>query len=433
MWPSQFTDSRNHCLLALTLTCMVSLNASADDTDVYKALIAAQQKPNILFVLDYSNSMQNSATADRDGPTRISVLKSAMNQLVDDNVDTINAGLGSFFQGGSTGIRWPISDLTVDANSIDPDIPAGQFTAADIVKQRVAERGLNFGTTTVEALVEAAQYFRGDPVTHNDTPVTNLNGHRPPVWNATTQRYEGRRSLDVSIAAAYSPSNAYSEDLSQTFYCNDYSASGGPNYCESNVVSNCTSVTTDDPATAGFERTVNLWGDYQRCEYSRVSNWETPRFNSPITDVCEVQENAIVLISDGLPTTSDNGASLQSLVGDESSCEDFSTTIFRDRVRRWRAAGNCGPEIVKGLATQTVNPFLPNSYVKTYTVGFNVNADGAAYLDRLASDGDGEFYLAEDPDELTRVLNVGYRQHHRNQRKFFRTGGRCRQSIILTQ
>jgi len=407
----KFADSRVHLPLAAMLTCAVSLSAMADDIDVYKAQIAAQQKPNVLFVLDYSGSMNRSATGSgfsRTEDSRIDVLRDAIEQLIDDNLDTFNAGLGSFFNFESTGIRWPISDLRADASTIDPQIPAGQLTVAEIIKQRVANRDPGGLTATVDALVEAAEYFRGDPVTHNDTPVNDLNGHRPPRWNVATQRYEGV-DLDVSIAAAYTPTNAYSDDLIQTFYCNDYSESGGPNFCEDRNVaqSDCQSVNAEDPATQGYEYINNLWGDYERCEYRRTESWITPRFNSPIADTCEAQENAIVLISDGVPTVSNRGDSLRRLIGDDPSvCEDLSTSIFANQPAAWRDEGNCAIEIVRGLATEPVNPFLPNSRVRTYTVGFNTGQAGQEFLRRLGEDeGNGEFYFADNPEALTSALN----------------------------
>lgn len=409
--PQKFTDSRVQFLLATMLTCSVSFSAMADDIDVYKAQIAAQQNPNILFVLDYSGSMNLSATRSgfsQNQASRIEVLRDAIDELIDANLDTINAGLGSFFNVESTGIRWPISDLRADASTIDPEIPVGQFTVAEIIKQRVRNSDPGGLTATVDALVEAAEYFRGDPVTHNDTPVNDLAGHRPPRWNVATQRYEGN-DLDVSIAAAYSPSNAFSDNLSQTFYCNDYSVSGGPNFCEDRDVSasTCESVNSVDPVTGGYEYINNLWGDYERCEYSRTESWITPRFNSPIADTCEAQVNAIVLISDGIPTTSNRGESLRRLVGDDpDACENLGDSIFANQRAAWREEGNCAVEIVRALATEPVNPFLPDSQVRTYTVGFNTDEDGQEFLRRLAEDeGNGEFYFADNPEALTSALN----------------------------
>ena len=397
------TFVQNYCLPAALLTCTVSLSAIADDIDVYKSLIERSgQKPNILFVLDYSGSMDLPSDS---GLSRLEVMRSTLYELVDDNIDTINAGLGSFFQGyDSAGIRWPISELSADANSVDPDIPAGQFTVADIIKRRVAERETDAWTPTVPALVEAAQYFRGDSVTHNDAALDDLYRHRPPRWNATSQQYEGA-NLDVSIAAAYSPANAYSDDLSQTFYCNDYSSSGGPNYCGDNVVSACESVAANDTATVGYENANNLWGNYQRCEYTRSDNWQTPRFNSPITDTCEAQPNAIVLITDGRPTVSTNGDSLRQVIGMEpDACEDLSTTLLANRGRHG-AAGNCALEIVRALAQEPVNPYLPDSQVNTYTIGFNIEPEGAVFLDHLARAGGGEFYPADSAQDLSIALN----------------------------
>lgn len=403
------TQHRLNSLLAAVLAGAFSASALADDIDVYKSRIAQQQKPNILFVLDYSGSMgwdiSGVEWSTGPSPLRITVLQSAMDQILDSNEDNINAGLGSLFNGSTTGIRWPISDLTADASSIDTDIPANQFTVKDIIKQRINERGANGATATVDALVEAAQYFRGDPVTHNDSPLSPSSRHQPMTWDAASNRYrdgDGR----ASIPASYSPSNAWTSDTSQTFYCNDYSESGGPDFCSQKVTSNCLSRTNSDTATDGYELKNNLWGNYRQCEYSRTSTWETPRFNSPISDSCEGQANAIILITDGEPTAINRGNSLRSLVGDDLSvCEDIEDTIFATSTQT-EDEGNCAFEIARSLATSTVNPYLPDSRVRTYTVGFNINGPGQVFLDELAEAGMGESYNAQTPEDLNAALTA---------------------------
>ncbi len=122
------------------------------------------------------------------------------------------------------------------------------------------------GTATVDALVEAAQYFRGDAVTHNDSSQSSSARNEPQQWDSTTQRYDGGNPLAAN-SASYSPSNAYSTDSAATYYCNDFSDSGGPNYCESKSLSNCELKQSTDNPTQGYERQENLWGSYQRCEY----------------------------------------------------------------------------------------------------------------------------------------------------------------------
>jgi len=397
------------CLMVAVMASIVSAGALADDIDIYTARVTAQKKPNILFLLDYSGSMNWDTTgiygSTSAGPSRISILKNTMNQILDDNEDRINAGLGPLFNANPRGIRWPISALNANANSIDPDINSDQITVKDVIKQRIDEQDAGDATATVDALVEAAQYFRGDPVTHNDLALTPFGNHKPRSWNNNRNRYVAGKQW-TSLPSTYSPSDAWTTNLSRTYYCNDYSVSGGPNYCENKSPENCVLKSVNDSATSGFELINNLWGNYNKCEYNRTSRWETPRYNSPIGDTCEGQTNAIILITDGEPTVRNNGASLKSLVGNDlSACDDLSDRIFSTSVQTDDQA-NCALEVVEGLATETVNPYLPDSRVKTYTVGFNIGAAGQTFLQELADIGDGEFFNAQSADDLSAALTA---------------------------
>lgn len=394
------------CIATACITCCVSLSAMADDIDVYLAQIAAQKKPNILFVLDYSGSMGWDIYGNRasisGNDARIDILKNAMDELLENNFDRINAGIGSLFSTTTTGIRWPVSELNADANTIDPQIPAGQFTVRDIIKKQVNERSAGGWTATVDALVEAAQYFRGDPVTHNDANFNQADRHRPHQWHSGLQSYQdGNRS--AALASTYSPSDAYNRDHSATYYCNDYSSSGGPNYCEGKSLNNCLVRSVDDETTQGFDRLTNLWGNYQRCEYSRNTSWVGARYNSPITQSC--QSNTIVLISDGQPTRINDGASLRSIVGSSlSGCEDLSSSVF-GKSPGTAVNGNCGIEVLRALSGADLNPDIENSFVRTFTVGFNIDGAGQQYLRLLADAGKGEYFQANQPAELTEALN----------------------------
>lgn len=393
------------CAATIAAMLCVFTGASADDIDVYRAKIAAQNKPNILFVLDYSGSMTWDIYGDNASfsgyPARSDILKDAMNELLDRNFDRINAGIGSLFSTSSSGIRWPISELNADANTVDPAIPVGQFTVRDIISKQVNERQANGYTATVDALVEAAQYFRGESVTHNDESANYADRNKPHSWDTASNSYKGGNA-NAAIATAYSPSNAYDKGRG-TFYCNDYSGSGGPNYCENKIISNCEVKAEGGEKTEGFQRLTNLWGGYQRCEYARTSDWMKARYNSPITQTC--QSNTIVLISDGQPTKINDGASLQSIVGTNlSGCEDLSNSVF-DQPAGTSVEGNCGIEVLESLSSGNLNPDIANSEVKTYTVGFNIDGPGQKYLQRLAAAGDGEYFQANQPQELTDALN----------------------------
>lgn len=393
------------CLSSAVMLCLTTV-AQADDIDVYLAQLAAQQKPNILFVLDYSGSMSGDIYGSYEvntNPKKIDVLKSAMHTVLDNNVDIINAGIGSLYNESTTGIRWPISELSADASTVDPDITRGKLTVADIIGMQVDERGAGGGTATVDALVEAAQYFRGDAVTHNDSNTTDGSRHKPGIWDKFNERYEGGNER-AALASSYSPSNAYDTNYSQTYYCNDFSASGGPNHCEGKSTSSCAPMGTLDSPTAGYERQENLWGSYSRCEYYRTQDWMGAHYNSPITQSC--QANTIVLISDGEPTWLNDGDSLRSIVGTGvDGCEDLSFSIF-DMPDGMQIEGNCGPEIVRALANNDQNPNIPGSRVNTYTVGFNVDGPGKEYLKLLAAEGQGSFFSASQPEELNTALSA---------------------------
>ncbi len=322
--------------------------AFADDIDVYTAQIDAQSKPNILFVLDYSGSMEFAVGSDKNTPApvgqqRIDYLRDALNLIVNDNGNHINVGLGSLFQESSSGIKFPISDLGADASTVDPAIPAGKYTVADIIKTQL-DLVPHEDTATVDALVEAAQYFRGSKVTHNDAAGKYDKRNKPPTWNDSAGRYTGGHPF-ASIAASYTPRDAY------------------------------------DTAT---------------------NKWAGATYDSPITNSC--QSNSIVLISDGLPTVRNVGKSLESVIGmPASGCENLKSH-FEGSSSETTTEGNCGPEVVRAMAKYDQKPGIPDSRVRTFTVGFSITSSGEDYLERLASEGDGLYFPAENPEKLNKAL-----------------------------
>jgi len=70
--------------LALTtaVAAVIALPAQADDLDVYRAQIAKQQKPNILFVLDYSSSMNRDINGEETDDSGLKVRSSVGNPPV---------------------------------------------------------------------------------------------------------------------------------------------------------------------------------------------------------------------------------------------------------------------------------------------------------------------------------------------------------------
>ncbi len=387
-----------HSLVAALSALMVT-PAMADDLDVYSSMIAGQQKPNILFVLDYSGSM-NDPVPDSGGLARIEVLRNAMADVMNNNFDKINAGLGSLFEWETTGIKWPVSELNADANITDPAIPVGTVTGRDVIVSQLL-KDADGATATVDALVEAAQYFRGGRVTHDDADVRASYRHQPATWDADLGEYTGGNE-NAAIAATYYPKDAWSATGgSGSFaYCYNRAYDGGTGVddCAGRVTSDCKVYAEQATGDAGV-----VIPKHQRCRYRLDSAWTQPNYISPITNSC--QANAIVLISDGEPTSLTDGPSLASVVGPRgaSGCKDL-TSMFTHTAET-TDEGNCGPEIVAELANKNQIDHIPDSTVRTYTVGFGIAGDGQNYLDLLAEQGRGRSFSATNPAELTAAIN----------------------------
>jgi len=172
--------------------------APADDLDVYRAALEAQKRPNVLFVLDYSGSMgrdlAGNEAATSGQPARIDILKRAVRTVINDNLDVANFGIGSLYKTDASGVRWPTVPARDEANTLDPDIPAG-ITNRDVIFAELDRLPASGGTATVHALAEASAYFRGEQV--NEVP-----GRTADTWDASTSRYargDARAALPASF------------------------------------------------------------------------------------------------------------------------------------------------------------------------------------------------------------------------------------------
>jgi len=122
---------------------------------------------------------------------------------------------------------------------------------------------------------------------------------------------------------------------------------------------------------------------------SRQAAPNTGIYQSPLTISC--QKNFIVLLTDGLPTA-DNSANteIQALIG--GSCAGSGD-------------GRCLEEIAKYMYENDLRPTLADTQnVTTYTVGFGPEVSGSAALRNTATGAGGVFYEAKDTASLTTVL-----------------------------
>ena len=139
----------------LAATASFSSGIQADDTEIFFGQDTSQ--PNVLFILDGSISM--SYSDDNGVTTRLDHLQQALNNLFQTTND-INAGILTFAGAGKNHLRQEIKPITENRdallNVVNTLTPAG-------------------GTPTLLALLQGAQYFRGEPLqklgTTYDSPI----------------------------------------------------------------------------------------------------------------------------------------------------------------------------------------------------------------------------------------------------------------------
>ena len=393
---------------AVAASLMIGAPLSADDLEVFTAGITETVKPNILLVLDYSGSMLQDVDGNRvaDGnedEAKINILREAVAAVLAEGKDLFNIGVGPLYTRTSGGVQWPISAVDADANDIDANIPAGQFTSEDVINSLLEERLAGGATATVAALAEAGMYFRGGNVYSGGADPDHTTQFVPHNWDTAIDAYADGFYLAPN-PATYTPSDAYQVNANHPdsySLCSDFSASGRTNFCAGRQTYDCEFV------APGERYNVNI-GEASRfarnvCKSPHPDRWTGANYNSPIVDEC--QDNFIILISDGQPTAEGNFDAIEEITGiGADACEDLSQSIFSDSNPDTATAGNCGYEVVRELAGKTQNPAIPESFVKTYAVGFSIDGAGGEYLDGLATAGEGKFFEANKPEELVAAL-----------------------------
>ena len=235
--PSRIAHQTFAWMLALMAT--VAMPSFADDTEVYINPSTTGVVPNLMFVLDLSDSMNDTTlgTTPAAGETsRLEILKEAIEEVLDSDLPAVNVGLSTFTRNEGSGIKWPTLGKDDDANTYDPAIPAGT-TVSDVIKGIVdaAVAPGNGYTPTVDQLYEVARYFRGESLL---APRNHVFG----TWNVGANAYTGGWDNPAGWRAANPISftgglNLVHPDLGihryTTNYCNDYSmrTPAGTNHC----------------------------------------------------------------------------------------------------------------------------------------------------------------------------------------------------------
>jgi len=243
----------------------------ADDTEIYFGPVSGSDaQPNILFVLDASRSMRRydcktntPLTPCTDGSPfgnlrRIDRQNAAFTKIVN-AIDNVNVGVMRFSNKWSGGrVLYPVRDVSQDlCDGIPCDDNSEYAGTKSTVRQELIDQTTNmelqWGTPTVGALLEAANYMLGDPVVYGKK--------RWKLYGSSHPTERGERSR-VSHPESYS---------------------GGTVYRDPSGL--CTDADLSDPS----------------CSSERIDG--TPVYTSPIKNEC--QENHIILITDGLSTKND--------------------------------------------------------------------------------------------------------------------------------
>ena len=395
------------CTTGFLLGMGLIASANADDIDIYSGGVDQALKPNILFVLDMSDSMDRDINGESPSSSgldsRYDILRDSVEQMLDQNASNVNAGV-SVFRNRVTGILWPVSELDGYAHAVDANIPeSDDLLSKDVIMSIIDDQWVGSNTATVGGLAEAALYFKGGEVALGGINPARSGFFKPNPWHTEWEIYYGG-SYIAANPVTYTPEDAFKVGVpnGEESHCNDYSYGGiqtGSNQCEGKVITSCAHRDGGTYFEDGVEKNST---DYLKCMYNVPDTWSGANYISPITQEC--QSNFIVLISDGEPTHNQRPDLAPLLGHSTSSCANLNDSIFSS-ITGTTTEGNCGPELVKALHENDQISTIDGSNVSTYTIGFNVEGPGENYLKLLATEGGGQFFGANNADELTTALD----------------------------
>ncbi|MBU0653860.1 MAG: hypothetical protein KJ914_01880 [Gammaproteobacteria bacterium] len=459
----------------------------ADDAEIYYSQTASAN-PNILFVLDNSGSMQMNEVPGSGGQTRMQVMQEVFSSVMATAPSNLNVGLmryGGHTANNASGVSFPAKpidlaeDGTGDALSVllSGGIAINKDNLPDPasgtpVRKFLSDVGNNWTalgyTPIVDALYEAALYYRGEGVDFGNLTPSNVRAAHPSTyqnkatsicqvtscnntagqctgtvvagscsaqWNTVCTKSEtqtvtttltnqccGWETVDQPGACCQWETVQQSgqccgwvkdEAGKDTNVCanNDYSCSKDVQQCKNNDYS-CTSPVSqckndDYSCTRDVTetRTVCVEEAEIQTEYCQHETCSDKTTRQYISPIeYECQTNYIVLMSDGHPEYSTNRYPLR-----KNAIESLTNTGKNcgNNAPNSYKSGTCGPELTKFLASTDQNAALEgDQLVNTFTVAFGVdNASATEYLSSLANVSGGAL-AARDEDSL----RVAFRQ-----------------------
>lgn len=360
----------------VAISCLFTvLSTNADDTEVFYSVNVS--KPNLLFVLDNSGSMKwdldgNNIGANSTKKSRLDVLKEAVQSVLESAPDNVNIGLMRFGPGsnavrfwpysgwwneyyttteskrtrGVNGVAFPLTDINALAREVIPtssdvyglpSYPGVNETVRTYISKVVNDWSASGGTPLVDALYEAALYYRGEKM-----------------------RY-GFDAPDGETGVGAHPSTYSGNIITSDIWKSTRSYNNTPNYI-SPISSSC---------QANY---IVLMSDGQPTYYDikdYPDTWGTA--NGPFAQFLQ-----------GKGGSSDLAAAVP-------TCANYPSGF---------SAGKCGPELARYIADNDNNSEIEDiQTIKTYTIGFGANLSQKAqnYLKSLETiDDDPDTGKVED-------------------------------------
>lgn len=488
----------------VTLTTM-SQSISAEDIEIFANDIPPSES-NILVVLDNSGSMET--LIQGTSKTRMLALTEAVEAFTSDpQIKDVNIGLMGFSNGNDKprphGVSVPISPIDDEVMPIMlsniipesfstgsnfgyfdlsrdnlPDPVAGQ-TVRSYLPQVVGAWQASGGTPIVDALHEAALYFRGLPPKWGAVSAEQVNAAHPSTYTGqilatALERQSGRTEIcnqpdcgnscvpiikkgkcKPGETSCWTGNNCSTDISKRRKRCDLGDATAcliqNPQYesCRKVTESECTTKCNGpkDPETGaclGDKVSTCTDSSFFRCELTDLitscdrqkyqcgntkitkTNTGSATYNSPITDQC--QSNTLVLLTDGAPNVSGQQDAanqtrdeIRLLLGGTSDCSPVDGQVIPSTVSNTLADGRCGAELVSYLATEDQSASIEGTnIVKTYTVGFAVDdrPDARSYLQSLAKNGGGKYFPANDSEALVKAFTSIFNESAPTDRSF---------------
>ena len=387
---------------AITTTLALSLMGfhaltKADDTEVF---LTQSSKPNLLFVIDMSGSMDwgvtatglNSATGIVDKgfpPSRSDVMKGAMKSVLTQAPEGINVGVMSYGPGafdgadsrilwnesyrshGAHGVAFPVKGINELALPVISDYlhidnlptPSSNDTVRKYLSDIVDSWEPYGGTPIVDSLAEASRYFAGDKMVFGQDIPSSPRGSHPSTHDGSAV------SLNlITTPRNLSTSPSYTSPITEG--------------CQENFVA---LLSDGEPTYYYLDQTRKVRSGRRSYYYEPTSAWG--KGYGPFASYMK------------------GNSSYGTLAAGIDSCAD-SPNGFK--------AGTCGPEITQHMASQDMNASVNGTQnIKTFTIGFSGSIDDNTqnYLKSLVTVKDNPatswqegYYSADNAENLEKAL-----------------------------